>query len=113
MTSFFTSRGESLRPIRSGGTASTWVTTDITPTDPVQRSCIWNGGGSNQCRNLLDFNDITTDAIGRVLIGYADGCTGACVSDPTQNTFDAWATIARQTTGKTLFSRFDGSLPSR
>jgi hypothetical protein len=48
-----------------------------------------------------------------VLIGYADGCTGACVSDPAQNTFDAWATIARQTTGKTLFSRFDGTLPSK
>jgi hypothetical protein len=89
----------------------TWVTADITPADPVQRGCIWNGGGDNQCRNLLDFNDITTDAIGRVLVGYADGCTGACVSDPAQNTFDAWATIARQTTGKTLFSRFDGKLP--
>jgi hypothetical protein len=91
----------------------TWVTADITPTDPVQRGCIWNGGGDNQCRNLLDFNDITVDAIGRVLVGYADGCTGACVSDATQNTFDAWATIARQTTGKTLFSRFDGTLPNK
>ena len=88
-----------------------WVTTDITPTDPVQRGCVWNGGGSNQCRNLLDFNDITLDPVGRVLIGYADGCTGGCVSDPSKNTFDAWATIARQTTGKTLFSKYDGTLP--
>src|SRR4051812_32850660 len=90
----------------------TWVTTDITPADPVQRGCIWNGGGDNQCRNLLDFNDITVDSIGRVLIGYADGCTGACVNDPAQNTYDAWATIARQTTGKTLFSKYDGALPN-
>ncbi len=96
----------------------TWVTTDITPLDPVQRGCIWNGGGSNPCRNLLDFNDITTDRIGRVLIGYADGCTGSCVNDPTANASfgpasaqDALATIARQATGKTLFGAYDGTLP--
>ena len=93
----------------SGG--KKWVTVDATPADPVQRGCIWNGGGSNQCRNLLDFNDITVDRIGRVLVGYADGCTGACLTDPNQNTFDALATIARQTSGKGLFSAFDGSLP--
>ena len=55
----------------------TWITANATPSDPVQRGCIWNQGGSNPCRNLLDFNDITTDAFGRVLVGYADGCTGA------------------------------------
>ncbi|HEX2851338.1 MAG TPA: sialidase family protein, partial [Acidimicrobiales bacterium] len=27
---------------------ATWTTTDATPTDPVQRGCIWLGGGSNQ-----------------------------------------------------------------
>ena len=89
----------------------TWLTNVATPSDPVQRSCIWNGGGSNQCRNLLDFNDITLDRIGRVLVGFADGCTGACVTDPTQNTFDALATIARQKSGKGLFGQFDGTLP--
>jgi hypothetical protein len=95
-----------------------WTTGDVTPTDPVQRGCIWNGGGSNPCRNLLDFNDITTDNIGRVLVGYADGCTGSCVNDPTANAStgpssaqDALATIARQATGKTLFAAFDGVLP--
>src|SRR5207244_509686 len=95
-----------------------WVTTDITPQDPVQRGCIWNGGGSNPCRNLLDFNDITVDRIGRVLVGYADGCTGSCVNDPTQNASfgpasaqDSWATIARQASGKTLFGAWDGTLP--
>jgi hypothetical protein len=97
-----------------GGTI--WTTTDATPSDPVQRGCIWNQGGSNPCRNLLDFNDITVDKQGRVLVGYADGCTGACVTDPTQNATagpataqDALATIARQTGGRGLFAAFDGT----
>ena len=94
----------------------TWTTSDATPSDPVQRGCIWNGGGSNPCRNLLDFNDITVDKVGRVLVGYADCCTGSCVTDPTQNATagpataqDALATIARQTGGRGLFSSFDGT----
>lgn len=94
----------------------TWTTVDATPSDPVQRGCIWNGGGSNPCRNLLDFNDITVDNFGRVLVGYADGCTGSCVTDPTQNAStgpasaqDALATIARQVGGRGLFAAFDGT----
>jgi len=80
------------------------------------RGCIWNGGGSNPCRNLLDFNDITVDKVGRVLVGYADGCTGSCVTDSTQNATtgpasaqDALATIGRQTGGRGLFAAFDGT----
>lgn len=94
----------------------TWTTADVTPSDPVQRGCVWNGGGNNPCRNLLDFNDITVDKFGRVLIGYADGCTGSCVTDSTQNATtgpataqDALATIARQTGGRGLFAAFDGT----
>jgi hypothetical protein len=94
----------------------TWTTVDATPSDPVQRGCIWNQGGSNPCRNLLDFNDITVDKFGRVLVGYADGCTGTCVTDPTQNASkgpsnaqDALATIARQVGGRGLFAAFDGT----
>ena len=94
----------------------TWTTVDATPTDPIQRGCIWNGGGDNPCRNLLDFNDITVDKFGRVLVGYADGCTGSCASDPTQNAStgpasaqDALATIARQVGGRGLFATFDGT----
>jgi hypothetical protein len=94
----------------------TWTTADATPSDPVQRGCIWNQGGSNPCRNLLDFNDITVDKFGRVLVGYADGCTGSCVTDPSQNAStgpasaqDALATIARQTGGRGLFAAFDGT----
>ena len=94
----------------------TWTTVDATPTDAVQRGCIWNQGGSNPCRNLLDFNDITVDKFGRVLVGYADGCTGSCVTDPTQNAStgpasaqDALATIARQVGGRGLFKAFDST----
>lgn len=94
----------------------TWTTVDATPADPVQRGCIWNQGGSNPCRNLLDFNDITVDKFGRVLVGYADGCTSTCVNDATQNAStgpasaqDALATIARQVGGRGLFAAFDGT----
>jgi hypothetical protein len=52
----------------------TWTTVNATPGDPVQRGCIWNGGGSNACRNLLDFNDASVDQQGRVLVAYTDGC---------------------------------------
>ncbi len=66
---------------------ASWDTVDATPTDPVQRGCISLQGTSNKTvadteicsqRNLLDFNDITLDKTGRVLVAYADGCPGAC-----------------------------------
>jgi hypothetical protein len=82
---------------------ATWTTVDATPADPVQRGCIWLGGGSNDCRNLLDFMDITVDRIGNVYVGYADGCVGDCVSG-ISNVRSAVATIARQRTGTPLFA---------
>ena len=84
----------------------TWTTLKVT-SDPTQRGCIWLGGGSNPCRNLLDFMDATIDAQGRVLVGYADGCTGACATNPANTTKSVWATIARQSNGLGLFSAFD------
>jgi hypothetical protein len=89
---------------------ATWTAADATPTDPVQRGCIWLGGGSNTCRNLLDFMGSEIDRQGRVLVGYADGCTATCPSGGA-NTHSAAATIARQTAGTTLFSAYDGSTP--
>jgi hypothetical protein len=93
-----------------------WTTANATPGDPVQRGCIWNQGGDNPCRNLLDFNDITVDKTGRVLVGYADGCTGTCATDPSQNAStgpasaqDALATIGRQVGGRGLFAALDGT----
>ena len=85
-----------------------WVTSDATPNDPVQRGSICTAGTTcGDDRNLLDFIDATIDDHGRVLVGFADGCIGACVNDPNVNNRDAYATIARQSTGKTLFSRYD------
>jgi hypothetical protein len=89
---------------------ATWTTVDATPTDPVQKGCIWLGGGSNQCRNLLDFIGSEIDAQGRVLVAYADGCTATCPSGGT-NTYSAVATIARQSAGTGLLSAFDASPP--
>jgi hypothetical protein len=90
---------------------ATWSTVDATPNDPVQRGCIWLGGGANICRNLLDFNDVQMDHEGRVLVAYADGCAGGeCVLAPstaTGNSYTALAAIARQTGGRRLLAAFD------
>ena len=84
-----------------------WGTVDVTPTDPVQRGSICTGGTTcGKDRNLLDFMDVTIDAQGRVLVGYADGCTGACATGGAQN-YDALASIARQSGGLTLKSAYD------
>src|SRR4051794_37025944 len=98
-----------------GGT--TWTTVDATPTDPVQRGCVWLQGGSSEgdCRNLLDFNDITIDKLGRVEVAYADGCTGACVTaDPAAYNYKAGrpslGVIARQESGLGLYAASDPKL---
>ena len=86
---------------------ATWTTTNLTPGDPVQRSTICTSGTTcGTTRNLLDFMDITVDAEGRALIGYADGCVGACVTGGA-NTFAAEARIARQKSGKRLYAAHD------
>jgi hypothetical protein len=93
-----------------------WTTVDATPKDPVQRGCIWNSGGSNPCRNLLDFNAMTIDKQGRVMIGFADGCVGPgidpksdCVAstDVRANKLVNHGAIIRQMSGKTLFRAYD------
>ena len=84
-----------------------WKTVDVTPDDPVQRGSICTGGTTcGNDRNLLDFMDITVDKQGRALVGYADGCTGACVTGGPEN-YDSLATIARQTSGPRLFAAYD------
>src|SRR4051794_1417656 len=98
-----------------GGT--TWTTVDTTPNDPVQRGCIDLQGVSNKTvtddnicdqRNLLDFNDITVDGLGRVLVALADGCTGPCVTDAIALSTGKTGTVVRQTTGKGLYAVYDG-----
>ncbi len=87
----------------------TWVTVNATPNDPVQRMTgIWQKGGSEADRNLLDFNEITVDAKGRVLYGYSDGCTSqGCVDGSAPNDYTAFMRVARQSGGKTLYAAFD------
>ena len=93
----------------------TWVTVDATPNDPMQRGCIWLGGGANICRNMLDFMGVDVDKRGRVLVGYNDGCAGAECSQAaptaTGNSYTALAAIARQTGGKGLFAAHDSLFP--
>ncbi|MHB8571695.1 MAG: sialidase family protein [Candidatus Dormibacteria bacterium] len=93
---------------------ATWKTIDATPAKPVQRGCIWNGGGSNPCRNLLDFMGMTIDKTGRILVGYADGCTGPCATStlPKDNGYTAVSAISRQTCGNGLLAAYDGTLPA-
>ena len=90
---------------------ATWSTVDATPNDPVQRGCVWLGGGANICRNLLDFMDVQIDHEGRILVAYADGCAGGeCVLAPstaTGNSYTALAAIARQSGGRRLLAAFD------
>ncbi len=93
----------------------TWVSTDATPNDPVQRGSICTGGTTcGDDRNLLDFIDATVDKTGHVEVGFADGCIDTCVTDDTQTSgagpADAqasYATIARMSSGRTLFSAND------
>ena len=88
-----------------------WTTVDVTPKDPVQRGCISLQGTSNKnvaddllCnqRNLLDFNDITLDRAGRVLVAYSDGCVAACVTDKKSGSKGAVSMVARQSSGPFL-----------
>jgi hypothetical protein len=103
----------------------TWTTVNATPNDPVQRGCVWMSGGSNPCRNMLDFNEITVDGHGRVEAAYTDGCTATCVTDNTINatncsgsenasytstptcTYGRLSAVVRQQCGLGLFSAFD------
>ncbi|PZR71333.1 MAG: hypothetical protein DLM73_16165 [Chthoniobacterales bacterium] len=90
---------------------ATWATVDATPNNAVQRGCIWLGGGANICRNLLDFMDVQMDQVGRIVVGYADGCTGGeCAQAPataTGNAYTALAAIARQSGGRRLLALKD------
>jgi hypothetical protein len=93
----------------------TWVTSDATPNDPVQRGTICTSGTTcGNDRNLLDFIDSTIDDHGRVEVAFADGCIDACVTDPSHTSDTgpadaqaAYATIARQSGGKTLYAKYD------
>jgi hypothetical protein len=81
----------------------TWRTHLATPDDPVQVGPICSKGITClEGRNLLDFNDMTLDETGRVVIALADGSpTGE--EDSRQDL--AHATIVRQVGGPSLYAR--------
>lgn len=85
-----------------------WHLVNVSPNDPIQGHGGVGPSGTN--RNLLDFNDLQIDEQGRMYFALADGCTGACVQDPSANAFEAKATVFRQTGGRTLFAAFDDDL---
>ena len=88
---------------------ATWTTVKAT-TDPVQRGWMCaTARPANSGRNLLDFMDANLTKDGRVVVGYADGCIGACAgaSGTKAQSDDAYATIAYQSAGKGLFAAFD------
>lgn len=88
---------------------ATWTTVDVTGSDPVQKGCIslagTLGGGCSK-RNLLDFMDAAVTKDGRVVVAYADGCVGTCVSGTGAST-SAVLNVAVQTGGKGLFRAYD------
>jgi len=104
-----------------------WTTSDATPDNPVQRGCIeFNTAncpasrGSDDQRNLLDFNDLTIDREGRVLAAYTDGCAadlgppakhGTCLTDATRLSGLApeieGPSMARQSCGLGLYAKYD------
>lgn len=104
----------------------TWTTTDLTPNAPVQRGCIEfaascpSSRGSDDQRNLLDFNDLTIDKYGRILVAYTDGCQqdptpaaghGPCATDATRlsglNPEIEGPAFLRQTCGLGLYAKYD------
>ena len=96
-----------------------WTTMDTTPHDPVQRGCVDLQGTSNKTvldnnicsqRNLLDFNDITVDSQGRVLVAYADGCIDTCVHDASKTYQNDVDMVMRLSAGKGLVAKYDGKL---
>jgi len=108
----------------------TWSTVDATTGDPVHRGCIDNQGiapGSpksfptnNVCsnRNMLDFNDITVDSAGRVLVAYTKTCTSkeciaaAPMSDTASTSNDVQNYVLRQSSGKGLYAASDAPATS-
>ena len=85
----------------------TWRTIDVTGKDPVQRGrvCMGGTGCTGGDRNLLDFMDVTVDRQGRMIVGWADGCTGSCISsdEVVRNTHSSEGRVTRQRSGLPLF----------
>jgi LPXTG-motif cell wall-anchored protein len=96
----------------------TWVTVDATPKDPINKGCVHMLGlapGSQRTdtcdyRNMLDFNDITVDKDGRVLVAYTDACAADCSAADGVNADSENLAVVRQLCGKGLYAAGDAAL---
>ena len=85
------------------GPDATFVTVQVTPDDnPVKIGRIWNGGGDDPDRNLLDFFDMARDADGRIYVAYTDGCNHQCTDQASSR--DRETSIATLTMGPSLMA---------
>jgi hypothetical protein len=76
-------------------------------TDPVQVGYIWEGGGDDPGRNLLDFIDMQTGPDGRFWVTYTDGCTSPGCQAPDalpSDSRDNMITVARLEEGPSLIA---------
>ncbi|MFN2582467.1 MAG: sialidase family protein [Candidatus Dormibacteria bacterium] len=98
----------------------TWSTTDATPVDFMQRGCvdmqgttIAPSGRTDICnqRNMLDFNDITMDGAGRVIVATSDGCNATCQASSTSHSSGAVDRVFRQSGGTFLLAGSSPNVP--
>jgi hypothetical protein len=95
-----------------------WTTVDATPKDPINKGCVHMLGlapGSqrtDKCdfRNMLDFNDITVDKDGRVIVAYTDACAADCSAKDGVNADARNLEVLRQQCGRGLYAAGDAVL---
>ena len=96
----------------------TWTTVDATPKNLINRGCVHMLGlapGSQRTdgcsfRNMLDFNDITVDSVGRVLVAYTDACGEDCSASDGENADSRNVKVLRQSCGRGLYAAGDAVL---
>jgi len=97
---------------------ATWTTVDATPKDLVNRGCVHMLGlapGSQRTdgcsfRNMLDFNDISVDRDGRVLVAFTDACGEDCSAADGENADQRKVVVSRQTCGRGLYAAGDARI---
>ncbi|MEK6985415.1 MAG: sialidase family protein [Candidatus Thermoplasmatota archaeon] len=89
------------------GEAPTFVTRRVTSdNDPVQVGPIWEGGGGDPSRNLLNYNDMVVAPDGRLFIAFGDGCISEACKGPDatpDDSRDQQLAFARLVSGPSLF----------
>jgi hypothetical protein len=97
---------------------ATWTTVDATPKNLINRGCVHMLGlapGSQRTdgcsfRNMLDFNDITVDKDGRLLVAYTDACAAECSAPGGENADSRDVRVLRQSCGRGLYAAGDAVL---